>query len=79
MRVALVVLASVGIALLTGGLLAFVFGGWVLHGSLVVSGLGPLNGRWSQADYCFLGAILAAIGGGLATCGFAGLRNRTRL
>ena len=38
--------------------------------------LGPFDGVWSRADYCFLGAVLAAAGAGLATCGLLGLRPR---
>jgi hypothetical protein len=75
-RAFLVLLASLGVASLTGGLLAFVFGGWVLHDAIHVSGLGPFDGVWSRADYCFLGAVLAAAGAGLTTCGLLGLRPR---
>ena len=76
-RALLVVLAAVGAAALTGGLLAFAFGAWVLHEALTVSGLGaPWDGVWSRADYCFLGAVLAAVGAGLTTCGLLGLRPR---
>ena len=74
MRALLVLLSSLGVAAFTGGLLAFVFGAWVLQGSLLVQGLGPLNGMWSPADYCFNGGALAALGAGLATCGLQGLR-----
>ena len=73
MRAALIVLTGLGVALLTGGLLAFVFGGWILREPLHVVGLGPLNGVWSPADYCFLGAVQAAVGAGLATAGRLGL------
>jgi hypothetical protein len=75
-RALLVLSASLGAAALAGGLLAFVFGAWVLHDPIRVSGLGPFDGVWSQADYCFLGAVLSAAGAGLATCGLLGLRPR---
>ena len=75
MRVLLIIFASLGVTLLTGGLLTFVFGGWVVRGPLFVEG-GPFKGMWTPADYCFLGAVLAAAGAGLATGGVLGLRPR---
>ena len=78
MRILMLLLASLGVALLTGGLLAFIFGGWVLRAPLFVEGFGPLSGMWSHADYCFLGAVLASVGSGLATCGLVGLRGGCR-
>lgn len=78
MRMLLILLASLGTALATGGLLAFIFGGWLLHGPLSVKGFGPLSGLWSPPDYCFLGALLAAIGSGFVMCGLLGLRERSR-
>lgn len=73
MRALLVVMTGLGVALLVGGLLSFLFGGWVLGAPLLVSGLGPFDGLWSPADYCFLGAVLAAVGAGLAVSGRLGL------
>lgn len=73
MRAFLVAMTGLGAALLTGGLLSFLFGGWVLEGTLGVSGLGPFNGLWSPADYCFFGAVLSALGAGLAVSGRLGL------
>ena len=69
---------AVGVALLVGGLLSFVYGAWVLKYPLTVHGLGPLDGLWSGADYCFLGALQAAVGAGLATLGRLGLTPRPR-
>ena len=69
MRGLLVVMTGLGVSLLTGGLLSFTFGGWLLRESLSVSGLGPFDGVWSPADYCFLGAVLSAVGAGLAVSG----------
>jgi hypothetical protein len=74
MRALLVGMAGFGVALLTGGLLAFTFGGWILKEPLRVSGMGPLNAVWSPPDYCLLGAVLSAIGAGLAVWGLLGLR-----
>jgi hypothetical protein len=73
MRALLVAMTGLGVALLVGGLLSFVFGGWVLGSALAVSGLGPFDGLWTPADYCFLGAVLSAIGAGLAVSGRLGL------
>lgn len=78
MRVLLILLASLGTALFAGGLLAFIFGGWLLHGPLSVQGFGPLSGQWSPPDYCFLGALLTALGSGLIMCGLLGLREQGR-
>ena len=74
MRMLLIAMTGLGSALVVGGLLSFVFGGWLLGSPLLVSGLGPLDGPWSSADYCFLGAVLAAVGAGLAVSGRLGLR-----
>jgi hypothetical protein len=73
MRALLIVMTGLGAALLTGGLLSFIFGGWLLKGTLMVAGFGPLDGLWSPAGYCFLGAVLSAIGAGLAVVGRLGL------
>jgi hypothetical protein len=69
MRGLLVAMTGLGVAMLTGGLLSFTFGGWILEGPLGVSGLGPFDGVWTSAEYCFLGAVLSAIGAGLAVSG----------
>lgn len=59
---------ALGVALFVGGVCALVYG--LTHrGPTFVAGLGPLNGLWAAENYCFLGAVLAAIGGGLATFG----------
>jgi hypothetical protein len=76
MRALLVILASLGIGLLTGGLLSFVFGAWIQRQTLFVTGLGPFNGIWGPPDYCFLGAVLASVGSALTACGLLGLRVR---
>ena len=73
MRAILIAMTGIGVALLTGGMLSFIFGGWLLKEPLGVSGLGPFNGLWSPSDYCFLGAVLSAVGAGLAVCGRLGL------
>lgn len=71
MRFVLSVCIGLGLMLATGGLLSFIFGGWLLKGSLDVHGLGPFNGVWSSAEYCFLGAVLCGVGVGLAGFGIA--------
>lgn len=76
MRVILIALTGLGFGLLVGGLLAFVFGGWVTDSPLAVSGLGPFNGSWAPADYCFAGALLSAVGSALAVGGWLGLGDR---
>src|SRR5262249_49699795 len=59
---------AVGIAALLGGVCALIYG--LAHpGPTRVLGLGPLDGVWSAEGYCFLGAMLVALGGGLTTFG----------
>ena len=63
-------IAALGMTSLIGGLCALCYG--IMHpGPTWVNGLGPLNGVWPAENYCFLGGILAAVGGGVATFGFA--------
>jgi hypothetical protein len=59
-------LAGLGMALLVGGVMAFIGGIFQLQ-VRVVNYLGPLNGTWDQDQVKFLGAILAPIGSGLLT------------
>ena len=66
MRAFLVVIGALGFGLLTGGLLAFVFGGWIQSAPVAVTRLGPFNGNWEPSDYCFFGALLASAGAVLA-------------
>jgi len=73
MRALLIAMTGLGVALLVGGLLSFVFGACVLGEPLLVSGLGPLDGPWGPADYCFLGAVLSATGAGTTVSGRLGL------
>lgn len=59
---------ALGIATIVGGSLAFAFG-LSTSDTIVISGVGPFAGfqdRWTPADFCFLGAILTAVGAGLA-------------
>jgi hypothetical protein len=57
-----------GVAALLGGVCALAYG--LAHpGATHVNGLGPFNGVWGAEDYCFLGAVLVAVGGGLTTFG----------
>jgi hypothetical protein len=66
---------SVGVAAFLGGVCALIYG--LAHpGVTNVAGLGPFNGVWSAADYCFLGGVLVAVGGGLTTFGFLMRTNR---
>jgi hypothetical protein len=58
-----------GVAAFLGGVCALIYG--LAHpGTTNVAGLGPFDGVWSAADYCFLGGVLVALGGGLTTFGF---------
>jgi hypothetical protein len=67
MRLILSVVAGVGAGLTVGGLLAFLFGACVEKAPLQVRGLGPFDGTWYPAAYCFLGAVLASVGAALVT------------
>jgi hypothetical protein len=78
MRFILIVLTGFGSAAFVGGVLSFLFGGWVLRSPMGVNGLGPFNGIWSPTDYCFAGAVLASIGAGFAVAGWLGLNGRQR-
>jgi len=62
-------LAGLGMALLIGGLLAFV-GGIFQDEVRELHHLGPLNGIWDRHHTRFYGAIMAAIGSGLFTFAF---------
>jgi hypothetical protein len=58
---------ALGVATIVGGSLAFAFG-LSTTDTIVISGVGPFAGfqdKWHPTDYCFLGAILAAVGAGL--------------
>jgi hypothetical protein len=57
-----------GVAALLGGACALLYG--LAHPAPTqVVGLGPLDGIWSAENYCFLGGVLVAVGGGLTTFG----------
>ena len=68
-RIGATVCMALGSALLIGGGLGFVYGGLILDSSIFVTGLWIFNGSWSPADYCFLGAVLTALGVGLLVGG----------
>src|SRR5262245_1339916 len=58
-----------GVAAMLGGICALIYG--LAHpGVTHVVGLGPFDGTWGPPDYCFLGGVLVAVGGGLTTFGF---------
>lgn len=76
MRMLAVALGGLGAAFFVGGVLSFIFGGCVMESTQAVSGLGPFNGVWSRADYCFFGALLAAVGSGLATSSYFHLKTK---
>jgi hypothetical protein len=60
---------ALGVASLLGGVCALFYG--VVHpGPTVVVGFGPLDGVWPAENYCFLGGVMVALGGGLTTFGF---------
>jgi hypothetical protein len=58
-----------GVAALLGGVCALIYG--LAHpGVTHVNGLGPFDGTWAAEDYCFLGGVMVALGGGLTTFAF---------
>ncbi len=76
MRFLLSLVIALGVTITVGGLLSFVFG-LIRQGYVHVHGFGPLDGDWSNNDYCFLGALLASVGSGLITVG--GLNRGSRV
>jgi len=72
-RVSSAFVAALGLAALAGGICATFY---AIHFNIstTVTGLGPFNGVWSPADYCFLGGVLVTAGVGLAAFGILARR-----
>ena len=75
MRALWILLASVGAATLALGVFSFVYGSWVLEGSMTFR-IGNFSQTWRPAQYSFVGALVGAVGAGLVTAGLLGLRAR---
>lgn len=72
----LVVMGALGSSLIVGGLFSFIFGSSIVTTPIKLNWFRPYEFTIYPYDYCFLGAVMSAVGTGLFTLGVLGIWSR---